>query len=252
MHEIILFFTGIIVGAMNSVAGGGMLVGFPIMLAVGMPPINANATGSLVILPGQLSSAFGYRKYLHKLPRKYLLLLIPCIFGAAIGATILRHTSSARFRELIPILILFAVILFAIQPFLHFHLHRHISKRSRNNQTLILIGLALFPVSIYAGYFGPGFGFLMLAFLGFTSLKDVHKMNALKNLAGACIAASVIVFLLGANLFNWKFGLIMGLGGVIGGYSGSRVSMKFSTHAIRIVVIVIGFASAAYLAFRTY
>ena len=252
MHEVILFFVGIVVGAMNSVAGGGMLIGFPVMLAVGMPPITANATGSIVVLPGLLGSSFGYRKYLHRLPRKYLLLLIPCMSGASIGAIILRHTSSARFRELIPILILFAVVLFAVQPFLHFHLHRHISKKSRNNQTLILIGLALFPVSIYAGYFGPGFGFVMLAFLGFTSLREIHKMNGLKNLAGAGIATSVIICLFNAHLFDLSLGLFMAVGCLIGGYSGSRISLRFSTHAIRIVVILIGFASAGYLAFRTY
>jgi uncharacterized membrane protein YfcA len=252
MHELLLFFVGLVVGAMNSVAGGGMLIGFPAMLAVGMPPLIANATGSIVVLPGLLGSSYGYRKYLHKLPRKYLLLLIPCMSGAAIGAIILRHTSDARFRELIPILIIFAVVLFAIQPFLHFHLHRHISRKSQNNQTLLLIGLALFPVSIYAGYFGPGFGFVMLAFLGFTSLRDVHKMNALKNLAGAGIATAVILCLLTAHLFNLSLGLFMAVGCLIGGYSGSRISLRFSTHAIRIVVICIGFISAAYLAFRTY
>jgi uncharacterized membrane protein YfcA len=252
MHEILLFLVGIIVGAMNSVAGGGMLIGFPIMLAVGMPPLIANATTNLVVLPGQLGSAYGYRKYLQKLSRKYLLLLIPCMIGAAIGATILRHTSSARFSHLAPILILFAVILFSIQPLLHFHLHRHISKRSKNNQTLLIIGLALLPVAIYAGYFGPGFGFIMLAFLGFTSLHDVHKMNGLKNLAGAGIAASAIIVLFSAHLFNWPLGLSMALGCTIGGYSGSRLSMRFSSHAIRIVVILIGFISAAYLAFHTY
>jgi hypothetical protein len=174
------------------------------------------------------------------------------MIGAAIGATILRHTSSARFNHLAPILILFAVILFSIQPLLHFHLHRHMSKRSKNNQTLLIIGLALLPVAIYAGYFGPGFGFIMLAFLGFTSLHDVHKMNGLKNLAGAGIAASAIIVLFSAHLFNWPLGLSMAFGCTIGGYSGSRISMRFSSHAIRIVVILIGFISAAYLAFHTY
>lgn len=252
MHEIILFFAGLVVGSMNSVAGGGMLIGFPIMVAVGMSPLVANATGNIAVLPGLLSSAFAYRKFLHKLPSRYLLLLIPCIAGGAIGATILRHTSSTRFSQLIPFLILCAVILFAIQPFLHFHLHRHISKRSRNNLILSMIGLGLFPVSIYAGYFGPGFGFLMLAFLGFTSLRDVHKMNALKNLAAAGITAAAIIILLPAHLFNWPLGLSMAFGCALGGYSGSRISMHFSSHAIRIVVTCIGFLSAVYLAFHNY
>lgn len=207
---------------------------------------------TLLCCPGQLASAYGYRKYLHKLSRRYLLLLIPCLLGAAVGATILRHTSNTRFTHLAPMLILFAVLLFSIQPFLHFHLHRHISKKSKNNQVLVLIGLALIPVAIYAGYFGPGFGFIMLAFLGFTSLRDVHKMNGLKNLAGAGIAAASIACLLTAHLFNWELGLSMALGCTIGGYGGSRFSQRFSSHAIRIVVIIIGFSSAAYLAIRTY
>jgi uncharacterized membrane protein YfcA len=252
MHVILLFLVGIIVGAMNAVAGGGMLIGFPIMLAVGMPPLVATATTNIVVLPGQLSSAFAYRKFLNKLPLKYILLLIPCMVGAAIGATILRHTSSARFGHLIPLLILFAVVLFTVQPLIHLHLRRHIAKRSKNNRTLLLIGLSLLPLSIYAGYFGPGFGFLMLAFLSFTRLRDIHQMNALKNLAGAGIAAAAILSLLSAHLFSVPLGLSMAAGCTIGGYCGSRISMRFSTHAIRIAVIAIGFLSAGYLAFRTY
>jgi uncharacterized membrane protein YfcA len=252
MHEVLLFLVGIAVGAMNAVAGGGMLIGFPIMLAVGMSPLAATATTNIVVLPGQLSSAFAYRKFLHKLPLKYILLLVPCMLGAAIGATILRHTSSARFGHLIPLLILFAVVLFTVQPLIHFHLRRHITKRSKNNRTLVLIGLSLLPLAIYAGYFGPGFGFLMLAFLSFTRLRDIHQMNALKNIAGAAIAASAIIVLSSAHLFNWPLGLAMALGCTIGGYSGSQISMRFSSHLIRIVVILIGFLSAGYLAFHTY
>src|SRR5580658_9990710 len=127
MKELILFAVGIIVGNMNSIAGGGMLLGFPVMLAAGMTPLVANVTGNLVILPGQLSSAFGYRAYLRKLPRRYLILLIPCLIGGAIGALVLRHTSSTEFSHLVPGLILFAVLLFAFQPLIHFHLHRHMS-----------------------------------------------------------------------------------------------------------------------------
>ena len=116
----------------------------------------------------------------------------------------------------------------------------------------MLIALALLPVAMYAGYFGPGFGFIMLAFLGFTSIRDVHKMNGLKNLAGAGIAAAAIIALLSAHLFDWPLGLSMALGCTIGGYSGSRFSLHFSSHTIRIVVIAIGFVSAGYLAFHTY
>jgi len=252
MTEIFLFGAGIIVGMMNAIAGGGMLLGFPALLAAGLSPLEANVTGNLVILPGQLTSAFGYRSYLRKLPRRYLLLIIPCLIGGAVGALILRHTSSDRFTHLVPGLILFAVLLFAFQPLLHFHLHRHIAKRSRNLQTLAWIGVAMLPLATYAGYFGPGFGFIMLAFLGFTRLRDIHQMNALKNLAGATIAGASIACLLTTHLFNWPLGLAMAAGNGLGGHIGSHVSQRFSTHAVRIVVIVIGISAAAYLAVRPY
>src|SRR4051794_584121 len=113
MHDLILFFAGLIVGGMNAVAGGGMLVGFPVMLAVGIPAITANATTNIIVLPGSLSATYGYRKYLRRVPRQYLLLLIPACIGGAIGATLLRHTSPARFEQYVPALILTAVVLFA-------------------------------------------------------------------------------------------------------------------------------------------
>lgn len=252
MKELLLFAVGIVVGTMNSIAGGGMLLGFPALLLAGLSPLSANITGNIVILPGQLTSAFGYREYLRKLSPRYVILLIPCIVGAAIGATILRNTSSDKFQEIVPGLIFFAVLLFAFQPLLHFHLRKHISKKNQNIGGLVLIALALLPTAAYGGYFGPGFGFIMLAFLGFTRLHDVHQMNGLKNLAGASIAGVSIICLYGTHLINWRFGLAMAAGNALGGYYGARLSQRFSSHAIRIVVIVVGVLAATYLAFRTY
>ena len=252
IKELLLFLTGIIVGSMNAIAGGGMLLGFPVLLAAGLSPLTANITGNLVILPGQLTSAFGYRRYLGKLPARYLILLLPCVIGGAGGALLLRHTSNARFQELVPGLILFAVLLFAFQPILHFHLRKHISQRSRNLRRLLVIAVALLPTAFYGGYFGPGFGFIMLAFLSFTKLHDIHQINGLKNLAGVSIATVSILCLFSTHLINWPLGLAMAAGNGLGGYAGARLSQRFSSHAVRIVVIAIGFSAAAYLAFRAY
>src|SRR4051812_47041750 len=108
MHDIILFVVGIVVGAMNAIAGGGMLIGFPVLLAVGVPPIVANASTGLVVLPGNLAASIGYRKYLKRVPRRYLLLLIPATTGAVLGTILLRHTSADSFEKLVPGLIAFA------------------------------------------------------------------------------------------------------------------------------------------------
>jgi len=252
LKEILLFVVGIVVGVMNSIAGGGMLLGFPVLLAAGLSPLVANITSNIVILPGQLASAFGYHRYLRKLPPRYLILLVPCLVGGVAGALVLRHTSNARFQELVPGLILFAVLLFTFQPILHLHLRRHISRRSRNMRTLLIIAVALLPTAFYGGYFGAGFGFIMLAFLSFTKLHDIHQINGLKNLAGTAIAVVSIICLFSTHLIDWPHGLAMAVGNGIGGYTGARLSQRFSSHAIRIVVIAIGFAAAAYLALHTY
>lgn len=252
LTDIILLLVGILVGIMNAIAGGGMLVGFPVLLAVGIPALVANATSNIIVLPGQLASAYGYRKYLRQVPRIYLWLLLPCAVGAGIGATILRHTSSNNFEKLIPGLILFAVVLFAFQPLLHFHVHKHLKSTKPDNRSLFFVAAALLPLSIYGGYFGAGFGFVMLAFLGFTNLRDVHKMNALKNLAASAMAIVSIVCLFSAHLIDWRHGLIMGVGTAIGGYFGSRLAQRVPSHTIRVVVISIGLLTASYLFLRQY
>lgn len=252
LHDVILFGVGIIVGAMNAIAGGGMLLGFPVLMAFGLSPISANITSNIVVMPGGLSSAYSYRKYLRKLRRRYLLLLIPCIVGGAIGALILRNTSSDQFQQIVPALIGFAVILFTFQPFLHHHLHRHVHGKRKGMKPLVLIAVALLPVAIYGGYFGAGFGFIMLAFLGFTKLHDIHRMTGLKNLATVCIASVSVICLYSTHLINWHYGLVMGAGSVVGGYYGALLSQKVSSHTLRIVVIVVGIGTAGYLAIRSY
>ncbi len=255
MHEIILFLVGIIVGAMNAIAGGGMLIGFPVLLASGLSALDASATSALIVLPGQLSSAFGYRNYLRKVPARYLLLAIPCAVGGAIGAFLLRHISHNHFQEIVPILIFLAVVLFAFQPLLLVQLKQHLhgpKKHRQRIQPLIYIGIATFPLAIYGGFFGPGFGFIMLALLGFSNLHQVHQINAMKNVMAVFIAGASVLVLSGSGLIDWKFGLAMGAGNLIGGYAGAIGAQKVPSHGMRILVIAIGVVTAAYLAFRSY
>lgn len=251
-QDAVLFLMGILVGAMNAVAGGGMLLGFPVLLAFGLSPLAANITSSLVVLPGGLTSAYGYRAYLRKVPLQYLLLVIPCMTGATIGALILRNTSSDQFQQIVPALVGFAVVLFAFQPFLHLRLRRHIRGKHKSLRALLLLSLALMPATIYGGYFGAGFGFIMLAFLGFTRMHEIHTMTALKNLATASIALTSLLCLYSTHLIDWRRGLIMGAGCTIGGYYGSILTQKVSSHVLRIVVVIIGFSTVIYLGLRSY
>lgn len=250
--DILLLLVGFVVGVMNAVAGGGMLIGFPLLVALGLPPLVANATGPIVTMPGQISSAIGYRKYLRKVPKRYALLLIPVALGAAGGALTLRNTPADHFAKIVPVLVLFGVLLFAFQPLLHFHLHRHVSKRLRRILPMLLLGIAMLPLSFYGGYFGAGYGFMMLAFLGMTSLHDTHMMNAIKNVSAVVLALASILCLFGSHLIHWRYGLVMAVGATIGGYIGARGALKVPNHWLRAVIICIGLMAVAYLALTEY
>jgi uncharacterized membrane protein YfcA len=250
--DLLLVGTGFVVGGMNAIAGGGMLLGFPIMVALGLPPLVANATGSVGVLPGQISSAYGYKNYLRKVPLRYALLIIPCLLGALAGSYTLRHTAPDHFARLVPWLVLLGVALFAFQPLLHFHLHRHMKKRSRRLAPLMVLAAALAPITFYGGYFGPGFGFMLLAFLGFTTMEDTHTINAMKNVSAVFVASSSIVMLYSAHLIHWHTGLLLAAGCAIGGYAGARSAQKVSSHWLRILIICIGLAAVVYLLLREY
>lgn len=250
--DLVLLLAGFIVGAMNAIAGGGMLIGFPILIALGTPALLANATTGVITLPGQAASAWGYRRYLRRVPLRYALFIIPAVIGAAGGALALRYTSTQKFADLVPLLVLFGVGLFIVQPFLHFHLHQHVKGKRRSWLPMALLGLALVPISFYGGYFGAGYGFMMLAFLGFTNLPDAHMINGMKNIAATFVGAASIACLFSAQLIQWRMGLIMAAGAVVGGYTGARSAQKVSSHWLRIAIIAIGICAVIYLGFKQY
>jgi len=250
--DIALLLAGFMVGAMNAIAGGGMLVGFPTLVALGLPPLLANATSGVVTLPGQVASALGYRKHLRRVPLRYAWLLVPTVIGAVAGSITLRYTSAHDFARLVPLLVLFGVMLFTFQPLLHFHLHSNVTGHRRGWLPLVLLGLAMLPLSFYGGYFGAGYGFMMLAFLGLTNLQDTHMMNAMKNVAATFVSAASIVCLYGAHLIQWRMGLIMAVGSTLGGYIGARSAQRVSGHYLRIVIIIIGMIAVIWLGAREY
>lgn len=250
--DIVLLLAGFVVGAMNAIAGGGMLIGFPALLLLGVPAITANAVGNVVTFPGQLASAIGYHNYLRKVPRAYIWLLIPVVFGAILGALTLRFTSPRDFAQMVPLLVLFGVGLFAFQPLLHFHLQRHLRGRAKTQLPLVLLSIALVPLSFYGGYFGAGYGLILLGFLGFTNLRDTHMMNAMKNVTAVFVSGTTIVCLYGAHLIDWHTGLIMAAGSTVGGYIGSRSAQKVSSHWLRLLIICIGLSAVIYLGLHEY
>ncbi len=251
-HFFILFIPGVLGGMINAIAGGGGIVMYPALLASGLSPIMANATTSLVFLPGSATSALGYKKELQKIPRHYYWLLVPCFFGSVIGSYVLVHTNPTTFERLAPWLVLSAVILLALQSRIHRWLTKQSKKRKIHWHTLPLLCLAAFPLAIYAGFFGVGFGLMMLALLGFTALKSVYQMNGLKNVCGIVIASVSVLYLSKTGFIHWHSGLIMAAGTAVGGYAGSLLSKKVTAHVVHDLTVVIGLVISVILIAKQY
>ncbi len=250
--DILLLLVGVAVGGMNSIAGGGMLFGFPVMLALGIPPIVANATSSVAVIPGQIGALIGYQKYIRTIPNSFLILLIPLSIGASIGAYFLTETSPEKFKSLLPLLLLFVVGLFIIEPFLHFRVHLHLKSKRQKISSLTLIGITLLPLAIYGGYFGIGFGFMLLTLLGLGNMNNIHRLTAVKNIGTCTIAITTATVLIPSGLINWRVALMLAIGTGVGGYVGARVAQRFSSRVIRLTIICIGLTSVGYLIFRVY
>ena len=244
-----LFIACFLAGLVNSVAGGGVMIVFPALLAAGLSPLTANTTSNLISWPGALSSAYGYRSHLRRLPAKYLLLLLPCFIGAIIGSVLLVRTDSNQFSQLVPYLVLGAVLLFIAQPFLHRHLERNL--RAHRNAPLVVIGLALLPMAVYGGYFGAGFAFIMLAFLSFTRITNMHQINGLKNLASATITIICTIYFGFHHLIDWHYAPVMIPGSLIGGYIGSRWAQRISPLIVHNIVVLLGIVVAGYLFYKS-
>lgn len=239
-HYLLLIGAGVLGGFINAMAGGGGIIMYPALLASGLSPLIANATASLVVVPGSLASTFGYRKELRKVPKGYLWLIVPAFFGAIIGSVILTTTDPHTFEKLAPWLILSAVLLLATQSQIHRFVTKQSKKRKIHWHTMPLIYAAVFPLAIYAGFFGPGFGLMMLAILGFSTLKNIHQMNAVKNFCSVVMAFVCTLYFLNKGLIDLESGLIMGIGTATGGILGAKFAHKISTHLVHDLTVAIG------------
>jgi hypothetical protein len=243
----------LLAGAANSIAGGGTLLTFPALVGLGIPPLVANATSAVALVPGSFFSMVGYREALRGSRPWIVAFAVPSVIGGLVGAWLLVITPEQRFAALVPFLVLGATAVFLAQkPLLS------AVDRMRGHVRVVadvpvpsagFIG-AQFVVSIYGGYFGAAAGIVMLGSLGLMGLTDIHQMNGLKNWAAICfngVAASTFII---AGIVDWPVALVMAVGAGIGGWSASRVAQRVPREWVRTAVGAIGIAAAAWLFLR--
>jgi uncharacterized membrane protein YfcA len=242
---LLLAGAGALSGALNAVAGGGTFFTFAALLAVGLPPITANASSALALTVGSLASAAAYRQEIGRMWRATALLATASAIGGVLGAGLLVALDNVTFQGLIPWLLLAATVIFALGP----AIARRIGSETHENPTPArrAAGFVLqLLTSIYGGFFGAGMGFLMLASLGLTEGQDYHRLNAIKQVLGAVIQGVAIVVFIGGNVIAWSPALIVMLAAIAGGYFGVELARKVPAGIMRVLVIATGAVLTGY------
>ena len=247
---LILIASSVCAGVMNAMAGGGTILTFPTLLFLGKPAITANATSTVALWPGGAASLYGYREEVAAHRQWLKTLLLPSLFGGALGGVLLLQTPGRTFERLAPYLILFATVLFMLQGIVtRWTLASHTPGPARAR--LIVAWFFQFGVGVYGGYFGAGIGILMLAVLGFLGLSDIHAANGIKNFFAMCMNGVAAVYFILRGAVDWPAALVMIGGSVAGGYAGARFARSIGREKARVAVVVIGLAVAAILLLGT-
>lgn len=235
--ESILLAAGVLGGIINAVAGGATLITFPAMLAVGLPPVAANASNAVAIAPGHLIAAVADRKRLPAFDRALAASLFLCLIGGAIGALILLALPDRLFILPVPALIGFATLLFAFAP----RIAAWAERRRAGAAASRLGGLAgLAAASVYGGFFGAGLGVILTAVLSISGPTDLRKVQVLKNLLASAVTLVAVTIFIIQGMVRWRETLPMLFGALIGGYAGGHLVRILPSWIVRLIVIASG------------
>lgn len=238
----LLVAAGFGAGSVNAVAGGGSLLSFPALLATGYPPVTANVTNSLAVLPGYVGGSLAYRRELRGQGGRAIPLGVTAALGGAAGAIVLLTTPEDAFDAIVPFLVLGAALLLLAQPWIE----RRLGDRAGGESGPVLHG-AQFLAAVYGGYFGAGLGVILLAFHGLLIDDHLQRLNALKVLLSLVISvAAAIVFVI-AGPIAWGAAALVAGSAFAGGHVGVSVARRLSAQRLRWGVAAIGTAAAVIL-----
>jgi uncharacterized protein len=241
---------GIGAGTINTIVGSGTLITFPVLLAVGLPPVTANVSNTLGLVPGSFSGALGYRAELAGQRSRVIRLGLAAAVGGGTGAALLVTLPSEAFDTIVPVLVGLALVLVVLQP----RLSRAVAARraengddhaSREGGLLLIAGIVF--TGIYGGYFGAAQGVISLSLLGLLLHDDLQRLNALKNVLVMIANAVAAVFFLFVADFNWTAVALVALGATLGGVVGARVGRRLPPNVLRGVIVVVGLTAIAQL-----
>jgi uncharacterized protein len=242
LEAVLILLAGVGAGTINTVVGSGTLITFPTLLAFGVPPVTANVSNTIGLVPGSLTGAYGYRRELVGQRGLVLRLLSASVIGASIGAVLLLVLPEGAFEAIVPALIALGVLLVIFQP----RLARGVAARAEQRQQAPRtkeagwVWPSVLGTGVYGGYFGAAQGVLLMGVLGVGVPQDVQRNNAVKNiLAGAVNAVAGVIFIVVADV-DWTIVALIAAGATVGGLLGARVGRRLPPTVLRAVIVVVG------------
>jgi uncharacterized protein len=251
-HWVWLAIASFLGGTLNAVAGGGSFLVFPAMLGMNMLPVQANATNTVALWPGQLTSIAAYRDDLRRNLRLALPMGLAGLIGGTAGAIVLLITPQTTFLHLVPWLLLLAASIFAASgPVTRWLERRKASNAASRPPHRLSVFLFTVVVCFYIGYFGAGAGFLIITLLSLYGYQDLNEINALKVVSTTCAnGAAFLIFIFDGQVV-WKYCLVAMATCAIGGYTSASMARRIPQPVLRAAVIAIGFGMAAWFFWKT-
>lgn len=228
-------------GLVNALAGGGTLLTFPLLVALGVPAVAANVTNTVALCPGYLGASLAQAASLAGQRRRLIVLLPAAVIGGVAGAALLLATGEKAFRSLVPYLILGATALLAAQEPIKARLLRRAAATGRGPRLEPWAALPVGLAAVYGGYFGAGMSVMVLAVLGLMLDDDLTRANAIKQTVALAVNVAAGLFLVFSGRVVWPAAVVMAVGALLGGALGGRLAGKVHPALLRQIVVAIGF-----------
>lgn len=253
-HWLWLTVAAFLAGVLNALAGGGSFLLFPAMLSMKMLPVQANATNTVALWPGQLTSVAAYRDDIRRNFRVAIPMAIAGLIGGTCGAIVLLNTPQMTFLHLVPWLLLVAAVIFAlsgpVSRWLERRKFRQDQAPARNGEVhqphMVAVFLGTIAVCFYIGYFGAGAGFLIITLLSLFGYQDLNEINALKVVSTTMANGIAFVLFVIDGQVVWRYCLLAMITCAIGGYTSASLARKIPQPVLRGTVVMIGLGMAAY------
>jgi uncharacterized membrane protein YfcA len=247
---LLLIGAGALGGAANAIAGGGTFFTFPALLAVGVPPVAANASNSFAIWPGHALAVLSYGKELRLRRKEWPRLMVAAVCGGALGGWLMVHSTDRYFMQAVPWLLLSATLAFAFKGHMLAFSRRLFSSRHEGGGALA--ASLTFVLGVYGGYFNAGLGIMLLATLTLAGIEDAHELNGVKNLLATGITTVSLILLVTSGVIAWIPALVTLAGAMVGGLLGGRLARRIPRRWLEGTVIGLGSLLTVAYGFKVY